>query len=71
MVFALKAFDFIYVLFGKNPGPGTDILAVMMYRESFASLNWAYGSAIAIVLFLMALAIIAPYLYSQYRRGEL
>jgi glucose/mannose transport system permease protein len=71
MVFALKAFDFIYVLFGKNPGPGVDILAVMMYRESFASLNWAYGSAIAIVLFLMALAIIAPYLYSQYRRGEL
>jgi glucose/mannose transport system permease protein len=71
MVFALKAFDFIYVMFGKNPGPGTDILAVMMYRESFASLNWAYGSAIAIILFVMALAIIAPYLYSQYRRGEL
>jgi glucose/mannose transport system permease protein len=71
MVFALKAFDFIYVLFGKNPGPGADILAVMMYRQAFAALNWAYGSAIAIVLFLMALLVVGPYLYAQYRRGEL
>jgi glucose/mannose transport system permease protein len=71
MVFALKAFDFIYVIFGKNPPPSIDILAVMMYREAFAALNWAYGSAIAIVLFAMALVIIAPYLYSEYRRGAL
>jgi glucose/mannose transport system permease protein len=71
MVFALKAFDFIYVLFGKNPGPGADILAVMMYRQAFAALNWAYGSAIAIVLFLMALLVVGPYLFAQYRRGEL
>jgi len=71
MVFALKAFDFIYVLFGKNPGPGADILAVMMYREAFAALNWSYGSAIAIVLFVMALLVVGPYLYAQYRRGEL
>ncbi|GGL56444.1 carbohydrate ABC transporter permease [Halocalculus aciditolerans] len=71
MVFALKAFDFLYVLFGSNPGPAADILATMMYREAFGSNQWAYGSAIAIILFVMALAVIAPYLYSEYRRGEL
>ncbi|WP_458206567.1 carbohydrate ABC transporter permease [Haladaptatus sp. NG-SE-30] len=71
MVFALKAFDFLYVMFGNNPGPAADILATMMFREAFASNNWAYGSAIAIVLFLMALAVVGPYLYSEYRRGEL
>lgn len=71
MVFALKAFDFLYVLFGSNPGPAADILATMMYREAFGSNQWAYGSAIAIVLFMMALAVVAPYLYSEYRRGEL
>lgn len=71
MVFALKAFDFLYVMFGNNPGPAADILATMMFREAFGSNNWAYGSAIAIVLFGMALAVVTPYLYSEYRRGEL
>ncbi|WP_209019665.1 carbohydrate ABC transporter permease [Halorussus marinus] len=71
MVFALKAFDFLYVMFGNNPGPAADILATMMFREAFGSNQWAYGSAIAIVLFAMALAVVAPYLYAEYRRGEL
>jgi len=71
MVFALKAFDFLFVMFGTRPGPSTDILSVMMFREAFASDNWAYGSAIAMVLFLMALGVIGPYLYRQYQRGEL
>jgi glucose/mannose transport system permease protein len=71
MVFALKAFDFLFVMFGPNPGPSTDILSVMMFREAFMSTNWAYGSGIATVLFVMALGVIAPYLYRQYQRGEL
>ncbi|MFH5801798.1 carbohydrate ABC transporter permease [Haladaptatus sp. CMAA 1911] len=71
MVFALKAFDFLFVMFGDTPGPSSDILAVMMFREAFSSTNWAYGSAIATVLFVMALVIIGPYLVYQYRRGEL
>jgi glucose/mannose transport system permease protein len=71
MVFALKAFDFLFVLFGDNPGPTADILSTMMYRQAFSSNEWAYGSAIAMVLFVMALAVIAPYLYGEYKRGEL
>lgn len=71
MVFALKAFSFLYVMFGSNPGPAADILATMMYREAFGANHWAYGAAIGIVLFVMALAVIAPYLYSEYKRGEL
>jgi glucose/mannose transport system permease protein len=71
MVFALKAFDFLYVLFGDNPGPAADILSTMMYRQAFSANEWAYGSAISVVLFAMALAVIAPYLYGEYRRGEL
>ncbi|RYJ14015.1 sugar ABC transporter permease [Halogeometricum borinquense] len=71
MVFALKAFDFLFVMFGDTPGPSTDILATMMYREAFSSTNWAYGAAIATVLFLLALVVIGPYLYVQYQRGDL
>ncbi|MGZ0746192.1 carbohydrate ABC transporter permease [Haloparvum sp. AD34] len=71
MVFALKAFDFMFVMFGTQPGPSADILAVMMFREAFAKTNWAYGSAIAMVLFLMTLGVIGPYLFRQHQRGEL
>lgn len=71
MVFALGAFTWLFVVFGRNPGPSADILGVMMYREAFAANNWAYGAAIGVVLFTMTLAILAPYLYYQYKRGEL
>lgn len=72
MVFGLKAFDFIFVIFrGANPGPSADIMPILMYRLAFGQRLWAYGSTVATVLFLMALGIIAPYLYLQYRRGDL
>jgi glucose/mannose transport system permease protein len=72
MVFALKAFDFLYSLVaGYRPPNGVDILATKMVREAYANLNWAYASAIAILLFAMALAIIGPYLVYQFRRGNL
>jgi glucose/mannose transport system permease protein len=72
MVFALKAFDFLYSLVGGyRPPKGSDILATLMVREAFQNTNWAYGSAVAIVLFAMALVIIGPYLYYQFRQGVL
>nr|WP_123534791.1 sugar ABC transporter permease [Halosimplex salinum] len=72
MVFALKAFDFLYSLVsGYRPPNGADILATKMVRESYGNLNWAYGAAIAIILFALALAIIGPYLVYEYRRGHL
>ena len=72
MVFALKAFDFLYSLVGGyRPPNGADILATKMVREAYANLNWAYGAAIAIVLFGMALAVIGPYLVYEFRRDNL
>ena len=72
MVFALKAFDFLYALVGGyRPPKGSDILATLMVREAFQQTNWAYGSAIAMILFAMALLIIGPYLFYQHRQGVL
>jgi len=71
MVFSLKAFTWLYVVFGSNPGPAADILGVMMYRQAFAANQWAYGAALGTVLFLSSIAILAPYLRYQYKRGEL
>jgi glucose/mannose transport system permease protein len=72
MLFALKAFSFLYALFGGyRPAEGADILATLMVRQAFQLQEWAYASAIAIILFVMALGIIAPYLYYQYRGDAL
>ena len=72
VVFALKAFDFLFSMYsGYNPGPSADILATQMVREAYSNGNWAYGSTIAVILFAMALVVVAPYIYSQYRRGQL
>ncbi len=72
MVFSLKAFDFLFALVGGyRPPNGADILATKMVREAFQNQNWAYGSAIAILLFLMALSVIGPYLYYEYTNDNL
>ncbi|ELZ06067.1 carbohydrate ABC transporter permease [Natrialba asiatica] len=72
MVFALKAFTFLYSLVGQyRPPNGTDILATLMVRQAFKFGKWAYGAAIATMLLLLALSVIAPYLAYQYRQGSL
>ncbi len=69
MVFALKAFDFIFILTNGGPGYATEILPLTMYKETFAGNHFAYGSAIATVLFLLIMVIVIPYLIITYRRG--
>lgn len=72
LIFALKAFTFLYSMFGQYRVPqATDILATLMVREAFRLQNWAYAAAIATILLVMSLAIIAPYLYYQYKQGSL
>ena len=72
MVFGMKAFDFLYSLVGGyRPPNGADILATKMVREAYSNSEWAYGAAIAIVLFAMALAVIGPYLVYEYQRNNL
>jgi glucose/mannose transport system permease protein len=72
LIFALKAFTFLYSMFGQYRVPqATDILATLMVREAFQLQNWAYSAAIATILLVMSLAIIAPYLHYQHKQGSL
>lgn len=66
VVFALKAFDLIFILTHGGPGYATEILPLTMYKEVFNKRHFAYGSAIATVLFLLIMIIVVPYLYSTY-----
>lgn len=66
---SLKSFDIVYIMTGGGPFHKSDTLAMFMYLESFKSYYMGYGSAIAVVLFAIALIIIAFY-FRQVRSLE-
>ncbi|TKJ21555.1 MAG: ABC transporter permease [Promethearchaeota archaeon Loki_b32] len=70
LVFALKAFDLIFILTGGGPGYTTEILPLTMYKEVFRKKHFSYGSAIATILFLLIMIVVIPYLYKTYRREK-
>jgi len=53
---ALRVFDVLYVLTGGGPGGSTTSLSLYGY-DQFASGDFGYGSAVSVVLFLVALAL--------------
>lgn len=58
---SLKGFDILYIMTGGGPFNSSDTLAMHMYNESFRKYLMGYGSAISVVLFLIALVIIGLY----------
>jgi multiple sugar transport system permease protein/raffinose/stachyose/melibiose transport system permease protein len=66
---SLKSFDVVYMMTQGGPFHTTDTLAMFMYLESFKKYYMGYGSAIAVVLFLIAMIIIAFY-FRQVRELE-
>lgn len=67
-MYALRSFDFIWVLTGGGPGYASHTLPIMMYRETFLSTRYAYGASVATVLLIIVLILIVPYVYKTYRR---
>jgi multiple sugar transport system permease protein/raffinose/stachyose/melibiose transport system permease protein len=66
---SLKGFDILYIMTGGGPFNSSDTLAMHMYNESFRKYLMGYGSAISVVLFLIALAIIGLY-FRQLRKVD-
>ena len=60
-------FDLLWVMAGDYPGKRTLSLAVYMYYESFSNGAWAYGSAVAVVLGAMVIAVSAALAVVQAR----
>ena len=58
---SLKGFDILFIMTEGGPFNSSDTLAMHMYNESFRKYYMGYGSAIAVVLFLVALTIIWLY----------
>ena len=69
MINSLKGFDILYIMTGGGPFNSSDTLAMHMYNESSKKYLMGYGSAISVVLFLIALTIIGVY-FRQLRKVD-
>jgi N,N'-diacetylchitobiose transport system permease protein len=67
-IWNFKIFDQVYVLAAGVPERATDTAAVAAYRLAFASSEFGVGSALAVVLFAILLAI--TLLYLKMLRGQ-
>ena len=56
---ALTAFAAIFTVTGGGPGTATEILNLYAYRKSFTELSLGYGSALAVALLALTVAISA------------
>lgn len=65
---SFKVFDLIYVMTKGGPGTATESLAVLLYKKAFNFNEMGYGTAIAIVMFIVILAISAVQLRILRRR---
>ncbi|MDM5340395.1 sugar ABC transporter permease [Fictibacillus enclensis] len=57
IVGSLKAFDIFYVMTGGGPNHGTELLGTYMFKQAFVNFNMGYASAIAFVMFFLAMIV--------------
>jgi len=70
LMYSLRVFDLVWLTTGGGPGYSSQILATYMWRVTFNRNQFAYGSAIGILMFFLSMAIIIPFLAIVRRRGE-
>ncbi len=59
---AFRVFDAIYVLTGGGPAQSTETLSIYAYKVLFQTLQFGYGSAISVMVFLLVGAISVFYI---------
>lgn len=67
---SLRTFDIVWAMTRGGPYNSSQLLSTYMYQESFTAVNLGYGSAIAVVIFLLAIGFIIAYLVRATREGE-
>jgi multiple sugar transport system permease protein len=66
---SLRVFDMIWLLTGGGPGRRSETLAVTMYRQTFVTSDYGFGSAVAVVLAAVVVAASWSYLHRQMPRN--
>lgn len=62
-IYTLNVFDLIYVMTGGGPVNATEVMPLYAYRIAFGQFDLGSGSAVAVLMFLLLLAVSALYVY--------
>jgi raffinose/stachyose/melibiose transport system permease protein len=68
LIDSFKVFDMIYAMTYGGPGTSTQVMGTWMYANVFQYYQAGYGTAIAVVITLVAIAVGIPYVQSQTRK---
>lgn len=67
---SLRTFDIVWAMTRGGPYNSSQLLSTYMYEEAFSNVNLGYGSAIGVVIFLLAIGFIITYLVRATREQE-
>jgi multiple sugar transport system permease protein len=67
---SLRSFDVVWALTRGGPYHSSELLSTYMYSTSFQSLRLGYGSALAVVIFVLAFGVIISYLVRAFREAD-
>ncbi len=70
IVGSLKFFDMVWILTEGGPSNSSSVMATYMFKQSFRSQQFGYGSAVAFTLFALAAVVAAAYILLTRRREE-
>lgn len=64
---AIKSYDLVLSVTGKNPGGAAELPSTFMYSYTFTRDQMAVGSTSAVVMLMTIAAVMVPYVYSETR----
>ena len=65
LIDSFKVFDMVYAMTYGGPGTATQVMGTWMYANVFQYYEAGYGTAIAVVITLIAVVVSIPYVLSQ------